>query len=79
MKSTAEQYTAKVYGITWAGYAASTKYTFYRQPTRAEVMAKAGDFQSVTRIYLTRMVTTVESSNFGQAPEIISVVNQRNI
>lgn len=72
-------YTAKVYGIAWAGYKVSTEYTFYRQPTRAEVMAKASDFQSVTRIQLTRKVTTIESSNFGQAPEIVSVVNQRNI
>lgn len=59
-------FTAKVYGIAWAGYKASTKYVFYhKQPSRAEIKAKAGDFQNVTRIHLIKTTTTVERVKVG--------------
>lgn len=53
-------YTAKVYGIAWAGYKASTEYTFYSHPTRAEILSRSGDFQDVSRIELTKRTVTVE-------------------
>lgn len=54
-------YDVKVSGIAWAGYKASTEYHFDHQPTRAEVIAKAGDFQAVTRIQVTERVLTLNS------------------
>lgn len=54
------RWTAKVYGVAWAGYRASTEYDFDHQPTRAEVLARAGDFQSVTRVVLILSTTTIE-------------------
>lgn len=56
---TQDTYTATVSGIAWAGYKASTAYGFTHRPTRAEVMARAGDFQQVTRIGLLHTQTTV--------------------
>lgn len=54
------RWTAKVYGVAWAGYRASTEYEFNHLPTRAEVLTRAGDFQSVTRVVLTLTTTTIE-------------------
>jgi hypothetical protein len=54
-------YTAKVYGIVWAGYKASTKYYFTHRPTRAEVLDRSGDFQKVTRIQLRATETRIYS------------------
>ena len=54
-------YDVKVNGIAWAGYKASTKYHFDHQPTRQEVMDKAGDFRQVTRIQVTERRLTLNS------------------
>jgi hypothetical protein len=38
-------------GIAWSGYKASTEYDFgWTKPTREQVIARAGDFQRVTRV-----------------------------
>lgn len=63
-------YDVKVSGIAWAGYKASTEYHFQHQPTRAEVLAKAGDFQSVTRIQVTERVLSL-NSRVGLAKEAV--------
>jgi hypothetical protein len=57
---TFERYTAKVNGLAWAGYKASTEYEFPHLPTRADVLARSGDFQHVTRVSVTRTTTTIE-------------------
>lgn len=54
-------YDAKVSGIAWAGYKASTEYSFDHQPTREEVLAKAGDFESVNRIQVIERVLTLNT------------------
>jgi len=54
-------YDVKVTGIAWAGYKASTEYHFDYQPTRAEVIAGAGDFQKVTRIQVTERTLTLNT------------------
>lgn len=54
------RFTAKVYGHTWAGYKGFTEYDFAHQPTRAEVIARAGDFENVTRVELFRTDTAVK-------------------
>jgi hypothetical protein len=54
-------YDVKVAGIIWDGGKGYTTYRFDRQPTRAEVLAKAGDFQKVTRIQVTERVLTLNS------------------
>lgn len=59
--SITQHWTAKVYGVTWAGYKASTEYSFGgHRPTRTQVLAKSGDFQNVTRVELRAVTTTVE-------------------
>ena len=40
-------YTAKVYGRAWAGYMATTEYTFDHAPTKEDIEKKAGDFESL--------------------------------
>jgi hypothetical protein len=62
-ETTATVYKAKVSGIAWAGYKASTEYTFDSKPTREGVMAKAGDFQAVTRISLSSETTIVRKES----------------
>ena len=54
-------YDVKVSGLAWAGYKASTEYHFDHKPTRAEVLAKAGDFQSVSRIQVTERILTLNT------------------
>jgi len=53
------KYTAKVSGVIWLGCKASTQYDFPSLPTRADVLAKAGDFQHVTKIQVTATQTTI--------------------
>lgn len=52
-----QYFTAKVYGLAWAGYKANTEYTFRQStpPTRDQIKAR-GDFASITRIILTHVV-----------------------
>ena len=51
-------FTAKVCGVAWAGYKASTEYDFgWTKPTREQIIAKAGDFQKVTRVELFKTET----------------------
>jgi hypothetical protein len=57
---TYESYTAVVNGIAWAGYKASCEYHFSHHPTRAEVIAKSGDFQEVTRVKIIKRTVTIE-------------------
>ena len=53
-------YKAKVNGIAWAGYKASTEYDFgWTKPTRKQIIEKAGDFQQVTRVELFCTETSV--------------------
>ena len=61
-------YDVKVSGLAWAGYKASTEYHFDHKPTRAEVLAKAGDFQSVSRIQVTERTLTL-NTRVGLAKE----------
>ena len=61
-------YVVKVSGVAWAGYKASTEYHFDHQPTRAEVLARAGDFESVSRIQVTERTLTL-NSRIGLAKE----------
>lgn len=58
---TFESYKATVRGIIWDGGRGYTSYTFGHLPTRAEVLAKSGDFQLVTGISLKRTTTTIEA------------------
>ncbi len=62
-------YDVKVSGVAWAGYKASTEYHFDHQPTRAEVIAHAGDFQSVSRIQVTERTLSL-NSRVGLAKEV---------
>jgi hypothetical protein len=60
------QYIATVTGILWEGGKGFTHYGFDHRPTRAEVIAKSGDFSQVTHIRLeTRRVIrwTVKLAN----------------
>lgn len=57
---TYDGYTAKVFGFSWEGLKVFTVYGFDKQPTRAEVLAVAGDFQKVTRIQVTKRTVTIE-------------------
>jgi hypothetical protein len=52
------RYEALVDGVLWQGGKGYTSYSFGNKPTRAQVIAKCGDFQEVTRIRLHRIVTT---------------------
>ncbi|HXN71506.1 MAG TPA: hypothetical protein VN861_03020 [Candidatus Acidoferrales bacterium] len=61
-------YDVKVSGLIWSGYKASTEYHFDHKPTRKEVLDKAGDFQSVTRIQVTERVLTL-NTRVGLAKE----------
>lgn len=54
-------YDVKVSGVIWQGCKASTVYHFDHQPTGQEVMDKAGDFQSVSRIQVTERKLTLNS------------------
>ena len=53
------EYQASVRGTIWQGGEGCTSYKFDHKPTRAEVMAKAGDFEQVTAITLMQKITKV--------------------
>ena len=55
---TSTSYTAEVTGIAWSGHEASTEYKFDHKPTRAEIVARSGDFQQITDVLLTVTHTT---------------------
>lgn len=61
-----KSYTVKVSGIVWAGYKASTEYTFNHQPTRAEVLTRTGDFQHVAKTTIRCTETKVTSCGFAE-------------
>lgn len=49
-----ESYSARVSGTIWNRTRAWTTYTFQSLPTREQIIEKAGDFQHVSSITLTR-------------------------
>ena len=51
-------YIAKVTGKAWAGYKASTEYTFDHKPSKEEIQAKAGDFEAITTACVIEEVCT---------------------
>jgi len=55
------EYIAKVTGVIWAGCKAHTSYTFYKLPTREEVMERSGDFQRVVSIKIIKRTTRTET------------------
>jgi len=59
------KWTAKVWGVVWQGHRASTEYEFNHLPTRADVLARSGDFQHVTRIEATKTQTLVVRESRG--------------
>jgi len=61
-------YTARITGTLWQGCKGNTDLTFNHQPTQAEVMERAGDFQQVTSIRLTKTTVTVEKCRLADQP-----------
>ena len=60
--SVSTRYIARVWGRVWAGYKASTEYDFPGDttPNRKQILQRAGDFQSVTRISVVKRTVTIE-------------------
>lgn len=57
MASRSTEYRVKVSGIIWDGGKAYTHYVFNQHPSRADVLERAGDFQQIKRIQVTRIET----------------------
>lgn len=53
-------YIAQVRGIAWAGYKASTEYTFDHKPSKEEIRSAAGDFQAITTACVIERVCTAQ-------------------
>jgi hypothetical protein len=54
-------YIAKVKGLAWAGYKASTEYTFDYAPSKEEIKRQSGDFQFITSAQVMRRELSLET------------------
>lgn len=52
-----ESWTADCYGRFWGGYDGWYEYKFVERPTREQVVSRAGDFDNLTKIRLTHIVS----------------------